>query len=44
MSDNGENYDFFYLCFFLDIFKFYQSLQVVLNTNMNVEEFKLKFY
>jgi hypothetical protein len=31
MSNNVENYELFYILFFLDIFKLSQSLQVVLN-------------
>jgi hypothetical protein len=31
MLGSGENYDFFYICFFLDILKLYLSFQIVLN-------------
>jgi hypothetical protein len=31
MSNSGENYEFFYICFFLDILKLSLLFQVVLN-------------
>jgi hypothetical protein len=31
MSNNGENYELFYICFFLEIFKLCEPFQVMLN-------------
>jgi len=44
MSDSGENYELFYICFFFDILSYVNHSKLYSMTNMKVEDFKLKIH